>query len=83
MQSDDLFSPPKTPHGQWEGLERRINRLLESVVQLRNANAQLMKDNVLLKKQLKDQTENSDDSSEEVEKLRKQYEEAMQGPEAG
>ena len=77
MHSDDLFSAPKTTQGQWEGLEQRVNRLLESVVQLRYANAQIMKDNVLLKKQLKDQTVNSDNSTEEVEKLRKQYEEAM------
>jgi hypothetical protein len=66
------------PHAQWENLERRVNRLLESVVQLRNANAQIMKDNVLLKKQLKDLTENSDGSTEELEKLRAQYEGAMQ-----
>ena len=66
------------PHAQWENLERRVNRLLESVVQLRSANAQIMKDNVLLKKQLKDLTENTDGSAEELEKLRKQYDEAMQ-----
>jgi methyl-accepting chemotaxis protein len=66
------------PHAQWENLERRVNRMLESVVQLRNANAQIMKDNVLLKKQLKDLTENSDGSAEELEKLRAQYDEAMQ-----
>lgn len=80
MQSDELFPEPKSlsPQAQWEHLERRVNRLLESVVQLRSANAQIMKDNVLLKKQLKDLTENTDGSAEELEKLRKQYEEAMQ-----
>ena len=52
MPSDELFpSEPPTP---WPLLENRINRLLEAIVQLRNANAALMKENVILSNQLKD-----------------------------
>ena len=56
---------------------KEINRLLESVVQLRNANGQLMKENALLKKQLKEATDTPDDAHEEVHKLRGQYDQAM------
>jgi regulator of replication initiation timing len=58
-------------------LEKRVNRLLESVVQLRNANGQLMKENALLKKQLKEATDTPDSAPEEVHKLRGQYDQAM------
>jgi len=77
LHSDDLFGSAKDPQVQWDGLEKRINRLLEGLVQLRNANAQLMKENVLLKKQVKDGSESSNGSSEEVHKLRQQYEQAL------
>lgn len=77
MHSDDLFPSPKDPKLQWEGLERRINGLLEGIVQLRNANAQIMKENVHLQNQLKEQTPSPDGNQEEVQKLRKQYEEAL------
>lgn len=78
MHSDELFPSTKDPKIQWEGLERRINGLLEGIVQLRNANAQIMKENVLIKNQLKDQTSNPDTASDELQKLKKQYEEALQ-----
>jgi len=77
LHSDELFPSAKDPKLQWEGLEKRINGLLEGIVQLRNANAQIMKENVLLKNQLKDQPA-GDDSSGELQKLRKQYDEALQ-----
>ena len=77
MHSDELFPSAKDPKLQWEGLEKRINGLLEGIVQLRNANAQIMKENVLLKNQLKDQTSNPDTSAEEIQTLRKQYDEAL------
>jgi chromosome segregation ATPase len=77
LPSDDLFPSLKDPKGQWEGLERRINNLLEGIVKLRNANGQLMKENLLLKNQLKD-AGGAEASSEELQKLRKQYEEALQ-----
>ena len=82
MPSDELFSTTKDPKIHWEGLEKRINGLLEAIVKLRNANGQLMKENIQLKNQLKDANENakegSTDSSEELQKLRKQYDEAIQ-----
>ena len=63
MQSGDLFgNNPSTsadPKTQWEGIEKRINRLLEAVVQLRNANAQIMKENLALKNQMKDMVASS------------------------
>ena len=90
MQSGDLFSnsPAATqdPKTQWEGIEKRINRLLEAVVQLRNANASIMKENLALKNQMKDLVPSSGSSSpsssepalaEENQKLRKQYETAL------
>ncbi|HUO57568.1 MAG TPA: hypothetical protein VMV05_05265 [bacterium] len=77
MSSDELFSRPNDPNYQWEGLEKRVNRLLEGIVQLRNANAQLMKENVLLKNQMKDMTPQENGSSEELQKLRHQYEDAL------
>ncbi len=63
---------------QWEALEKRINNLLEGIVQLRHANAQIMKENVHLKNQVKDTGTNDNGSNEELQKLRKQYEEALQ-----
>ncbi len=85
MHSDDLFgqspSPQAGPQAQWEELEKRINRLLEGIVKLRNANAQLMKENILLKNQVKDFSANSNGSgsnSEDTTVLKRQYESAMQ-----
>ena len=83
MYSGDLFGPAKDPKVQWEELEERINRLLEGIVQLRNANAQLMKENVLLKNQVKDlsanpQSPGSDSASQENPALKRQYEAALQ-----
>ena len=78
MQSDDLFGHSPAPKTQWEDLEKRINRLLEGIVQLRNANAQLMKENVVLKNQLKDMPlAEEGPAPEENQKLRKQYENAL------
>ena len=73
MPSDELFPETSQAPLTWEGLERRINRLLESVVQLRNSNGQLMKENMVLKNQLR---EKSNDSPAE-DPLREQYEEAL------
>ncbi len=81
MHSDDLFGQASGPKVQWEELERRINRLLEGIVQLRNANGQLMKENVHLKNQLKDLSANSNGSnagSEDTTVLKRQYETALQ-----
>jgi len=82
LSSDDLFPQTKENRAQglWEGLEKRIGRLLEGIVQLRSANAQLMKENNLLKNQLKESAEAVavDGNAEELERLRKQYEEALQ-----
>ena len=82
MSSDELFSTTKDPKIQWESLEKRINGLLEAIVKLRNANGQLMKENIQLKNQLKDTNENakevSTDPFEELQKLRKQYDGAIQ-----
>ena len=77
MPSDDLFPTSKDPKIQWEGLEKRINGLLEGIVKLRNANGQLMKENLQLQNQLKDAGGNSNGSSEELQKLRQQYDEAL------
>ena len=78
MYSDDLFSRRDNPQAQWDALEERINRLLETVVQLRGANAELMRENVQMKKQLKDIEERPNGSPEELQTLRKQYEESLQ-----
>ena len=82
MPSDELFPNTKDPKVLWESLEKRINSLLEGIVKLRNANGELMKENIQLKKQLKDSGGNdaggSNGSSEELQKLRKQYDEAIQ-----
>jgi regulator of replication initiation timing len=86
LQSDDLFghapAAPADAKTQWEAVEKRINRLLEGIVQLRNANAQIMKENLVLKNQMKDMAENaapasSGHSSDENLKLKKQYETAL------
>lgn len=74
MPSDELFPPTSQSLISWEGLERRINRLLESLVQLRNSNGQLMKENMVLKNQLR---EKPNGTSADAEKLRQQYEEAL------
>lgn len=76
MHSDDLFGQAPGPQAQWEELEKRINRLLEGIVKLRNANAQLMKENILLKNQVKDLSANSN-GSEDSSALKQQYETAM------
>ncbi|HJT23604.1 MAG TPA: hypothetical protein VJ873_03460 [bacterium] len=82
MHSDDLFGQASGPQVQWEELEKRINRLLEGIVKLRNANAQLMKENILLKNQVKDLSANSNGGSnagsEDTTILKRQYESAMQ-----
>lgn len=81
MHSDDLFGQAQGPQVQWEELEKRINRLLEGIVKLRGANAQLMKENILLKNQVKDLSANSNGSSsgsEDTTILKRQYEAAMQ-----
>ena len=82
MPSDELFPPSKNQQVHWDGLEKRINNLLEGIVKLRNANGQLMKENIQLKKQLKDTGASADGdsngSSEELQKLKKQYDEAIQ-----
>jgi chromosome segregation ATPase len=81
LHSDDLFGQAPGPKAQWEELERRINRLLEGIVQLRNANGQLMKENVHLKNQVKDLSANSNGSnagSEDTTLLKRQYETALQ-----
>jgi hypothetical protein len=78
LHSDDLFGHSPEPKSQWEDLEKRINRLLEGIVQLRNANAQLMKENVLLRNQLKDMpVTEAGPAPEENQRLRKQYETAL------
>jgi len=78
LSSDELFpsAPSDRPKALWEGLEKRIGRLLETIVQLRSANGQLMKENNLLKNQLKESAEvtASDGNTEELETLRKQHE---------
>ncbi len=82
MQSDELF-PSETPT-PWPLIENRINRLLEAIVQLRNANAALMKENVILQNQLKDKEPESSTApsapkgpSPEETRLRQQYDEAL------
>ncbi len=86
MLSDELF-PPEQPTS-WPLLETRINRLLEAIVQLRNANASLMKENVILSNQLKDREMETPLSSAvsaspasshpEETRLRRQYDEALE-----
>jgi len=78
LSSDELFPTPPSDRSKtlWEGLEKRVGRLLEAIIQLRSANAQLMKENNLLKNQLKESAEVTaiDSNNEELENLRKQHE---------
>jgi phage shock protein A len=80
LQSDELFpSDTSTP---WPLIENRINRLLEAIVQLRNANAALMKENVILQNQLKEKESEPSPAapkgpSPEESRLRQQYDEAL------
>jgi regulator of replication initiation timing len=87
LSSDELFPEVSKPQFGWDALEKRINRLLESVVQLRNSNGQLMKENMALRNQLRDKslgaspstpTGTSPTASPETEKLRKNYEQALE-----
>lgn len=82
MSSDELFPEVSKPQFGWDALEKRINRLLESVVQLRNSNGQLMKENMALKNQLRDKSLGASPAapaaSPETEKLRKNYEQALE-----
>jgi hypothetical protein len=78
LPSGDLFPSTKDPKIYWEELEKRINRLLEGIVQLRNANRQLMNENEVLKKKARDAGGETDSSPEELLKLRKQYAEALE-----
>jgi len=77
LPSGELFSQPQDS-SQWEALESRITRLLEAVTQLRNANAQIMKENLTLKNQLKGAGDVSNGSSEELNSLRQKYAQAME-----
>ncbi len=84
MPFDELF--PIEPPTPWPLLENRINRLLEAIVQLRNANAALMKENVLLQNQLKEKESEpapaipalAPGPSPEETRLRHQYDEALE-----
>ena len=90
MPSDELFPEVAKSSLSWDALEKRINRLLESVVQLRNSNGQLMKENMALKNQLRDKANaapaasspagptSQSGTSPETEKLRKDYEKAIE-----
>ena len=78
MPSGELFPSNKDPKVYWEELEKRINRLLEGIVQLRNANRQLMNENEVLKKKGREAGAESDGPSEELQRLRKQYAEALE-----
>ena len=84
MSSDELFPEVAKSPMSWDALEKRINRLLESVVQLRNSNGQLMKENMALKNQLRDKSNAAPAApapsapSAETEKLRQDYEKAIE-----
>lgn len=78
MPSGDLSPASKDPKVYWEELEKRINLLLEGIVQLRNANRQLMNENEILKKKARESGGEQDASSEELQKLRRQYAEALE-----
>lgn len=77
MPSDDLLTP--TPHqtrSQWDLLEARVNRLLESILLLRDINKQLKIDNEALKEELKNIHQSG--SQQELANLRRQHDEALQ-----
>ena len=75
MPSDDLFTaaPAKA---SWELLENRVNRLLESILLLRDINSQLKKENESLREELKNIHQSA--SQEELNNLRRQHDEALQ-----
>ena len=75
MPSDDLF-PAAQAKPSWEILENRVNRLLESILLLRDINHQLKKENDSLKEELKNIHKSS--SQEELNNLRRQHDEALQ-----
>ena len=78
MYSDELIPPTQDPQSLWLGLEKRIHRLLERLSQLRDANAQLMNENAILKNKIKTEVAASGDSAAELQKLQAKYEEALQ-----
>jgi len=77
LPSDNLLNTdPNHPHFHWDMLEKRINRLLESVLLLRDINAQLKKENASLNEELKNIHQSG--SEKELENLRRQHDEALQ-----
>ncbi len=72
MHFDDTI--PTTIDEKWSQLETRIQKLLESIIQLRTVNGQLMKENLLLKNQLQKQVSSDQESHD---KMKQQYEEAL------
>ncbi len=74
MPSDELFaSAPAKP--SWELLENRVNRLLESILLLKDINNQLKKENESLREELKNIHQSA--SQEELNNLRRQHDEAI------
>ena len=78
MPSDDLLSfiQNQTKASHWDQLEKKVNRLLENILLLRDINAQLKKDNESLNLELKSIHQSG--SQQELEKLRRQHDEALQ-----
>ena len=77
MPSDDLFARAQNQtRSQWDLLEARITRLLESILLLRDINKQLKKDNEALTEELKNIHQSG--SQQELANLRRQHDEALQ-----
>ncbi len=77
MPSDDLFARAQhQTRSQWDLLENRVNRLLESVVLLRDINKQLKNNNDALVEELKNIHQSG--SQQVLDNLRRQHDEALQ-----
>ena len=76
MSNDEMLTKPAGSATSWQALETRVNRLLENIILLRDINSQLKKENESLKAQLK--IINDSGTSRELDKLRNQYDEAIQ-----
>jgi predicted RNase H-like nuclease (RuvC/YqgF family) len=76
LSFDETLAKPQDPSTSWNSLESRVDRLLENILLLRDINIQLKKENESLKAQLK--IINDSGSARELDKLRQQYDEAIQ-----
>jgi hypothetical protein len=76
LPSDDLLTPTQSQtRSQWDLLENRVNRLMESLLLLRDINKQLKSNNDALVEELKNIHQSG--SQQDLDNLRRQHDEAL------